>query len=88
MARGPRSKPSTAAASAKLGYYTVAAYAHADDASPRGVFEVVARSEDEALKLVCRDPAAAKYQRLLVNVPHSVGVIRFSEAIRSTAERA
>lgn len=85
MAREPAAEPSKTASSAKLAYYTVAAYAHADDTSARGVFEVVARSEDEALKLACKDPAAANYQRLIVSAPESVGVIRFSEVTRSRA---
>jgi hypothetical protein len=86
MARGPTSRRSKAAASANLAYYTVAAYVHADDASPQGVFEVLARSEDEALRLACRDPAAANYHLLIVKGPDSVGVIRFREAIRSEAD--
>jgi hypothetical protein len=86
MARGPTRKRSKAASSANLAYYTVAAYAHADDASPQGVFEILARSEDEALKLACRDPAAANYHRLIVKSPDSAGVIRFSDATRSEAD--
>ena len=69
MARRPTGKRRKAASSANLAYYAVAAYAHADDASPQGVLEVLAHSEDEALRLACRDPAVANYHRLVVKGP-------------------
>jgi hypothetical protein len=88
MARGSTSKGSKAASGANLAFFLVAAYAHADDAAPHGIFEVVARSEDEALKLACRDPAAANYHHLIVKSPESAGVIRFRDAPRSDRDSA
>ena len=66
--------------------YTVEAYAHADDQSPAGIFEVLAHSEDEALKLACRDPAAADYHRLIAKRRDSVGVIGFTAVEHSRAD--
>ena len=57
--------------------WSVEGYALPSDENPEAIFEVNARTQDEALHWVRRERAASTYQRLLIK-PGQPGVIRFT----------
>jgi hypothetical protein len=67
--------------------WTVEAYEMPSDKNPEAIFEVNARSEEEALEWVRREKDASTYQRLVVK-PGQAGVIRVTSVEKRRAPEA